>query len=89
MSITLQCSLIPVAFKGPWIYLGINILRMRNWERRLTGKRISLSDYITKEANIQRPNILSKTVSSVAACNDNNTVGHTKIIYTTFTCVIC
>jgi hypothetical protein len=39
--------------------LGINFLKMRSWESRLTGSRISLSDYITEEANIQRPNILN------------------------------
>ena len=58
MKLTLAHAILPTRFDGSWVYLGQNYLRMRAWEKRLSGKRISMSRLISEEAEYQRPHTL-------------------------------
>jgi hypothetical protein len=55
MKLILAHAILPVRFNNPWIYLGQNYLRMRALEKRLPGKRISMSKLISEESENQRP----------------------------------
>ena len=58
MKLTLAHTVLPASSNYPWIYVGQNYLRMRSWEKRLPGKRISISTLIKEEAELQRPHTL-------------------------------
>ena len=59
IKIQLAHDRIPIKWRGVWIYIGSNYLRMRKWEQRLGGKQISLSEYIKDQAEQKRPDFLN------------------------------
>lgn len=58
MQFLLAHARLPNSWKGRWIYIGRNYLRMKAWEQSLVGKRISLKEFIQIESIKQRPFIL-------------------------------
>jgi hypothetical protein len=62
---------LPTSWKGPWIYIGRDYLRMRAWEQSLVGQRISLKEFIQTESIRQRPLILDWIRRQREANNDS------------------
>lgn len=71
MLIILSHASIPLSFQGDWIYLGKSYLKMRRWEKRLSGKRIPFNVFITEESEKQRPHILEWIQKQREANNDS------------------
>jgi hypothetical protein len=55
MRLTLAHGGIPCHWNGPWVYLGSSYNKMLEWERNLSGDRISLAVELRHEVEAKRP----------------------------------
>ncbi|MCX7966649.1 MAG: hypothetical protein N2596_08505 [Syntrophorhabdaceae bacterium] len=61
----------PISWDRDWIYMGTDYLRMQKLEKKLTGKRVSISLFIKEETENQRPKILKWNAKMRDANNDS------------------
>lgn len=62
---------LPKKWEGQWVYLGNSYLSLMSWERRVSGRRYSLSQEVREQAEIQRQPFLNWIEEQRLANNDS------------------